>query len=189
MRITGGLHRSRSLRAPRGVETRPTSDRVREAVFGILTSAGAVEDARVLDLYAGTGALGLEAVSRGAAHATLVERRRDAVLAIRANVEALALGKQVRVIPKAVERSLPLLQGGAFQLVFCDPPYADVPDGALARALAPLIRSTVIEPEARIVVEHATADASPALPGLRLEDTRHYGDTSVSFYVKSGSEV
>jgi 16S rRNA (guanine966-N2)-methyltransferase len=161
----------------------------RQEGIAALLDEGAVEEARVLDLYAGTGALGLEAVSRGAAHATLVEQGRDALLAIRANVEALGLGKQIRVIPKAVERSLSLLQGGAFQLVFCDPPYADVPDGALARALAPLIHSTAIEPDARIVVEHATADASPALPGLRLEDTRHYGDTSVSFYVKSGSEL
>lgn len=189
MRITGGLHRSRSLRAPRGVETRPTSDRVREAVFGILDSAGAVEEARVLDLYAGTGALGLEAVSRGAAHATLVERGRDALLAIKANVEALGMGEQIRVIPKAVERALPLLKEGAFQLVFCDPPYADVSSGALALALAPLVASTVIDPEARIVVEHATADPPPTLPGLSLEDTRRYGDTTVSFYVKSESEV
>lgn len=188
MRITGGLHRSRSLRAPRGIETRPTSDRVREAVFGILTSAGAIEETRVLDLYAGTGALGLEAVSRGAAHATLVERGRDALLAIRANVEALGLGEQIKIIPKAVERCLVLLHGNGFQLVFCDPPYADVPSGALARALAPLTHSTVIDPDARIVVEHATADPPPSLPGLRLEDTRHYGDTTVSFYVKSGSE-
>ncbi len=188
VRITGGLHRSRSLRAPRGVDTRPTSDRVREAVFGILTSAGAIEEARVLDLYAGTGALGLEALSRGAAHATLVEKGRDALIAFRANIGDLGLAGQTTVVPKAVERALPLLGGAAFQLVFCDPPYADVPSGALARALAPLMASAVIDPEARIVVEHATADAPPALPGLSLEDTRRYGDTTVSFYVKSASE-
>lgn len=188
VRITGGLHRSRSLRAPRGADTRPTSDRVREAIFGILTSAGVVEEARVLDLYAGTGALGLEALSRGAAHATLVERGRDALLAIRANVDALGLAQQTTVISKAVERALPLLSGAAFQLVFCDPPYADVASGALARALAPIIASAVIDPDARIVVEHASADPPPALPGLSLEDTRRYGDTTVSFYVKSGSE-
>lgn len=141
----------------------------------------------MLDLYAGTGALGLEALSRGASHATLVEKGRDALLAIRANVDALGLAGQTTVIPKPVERALPLLHGGAFQLVFCDPPYADVASGALARALAPILDSEVIDREASIVVEHATADAPPALPGLSLEDTRRYGDTTVSFYVKSGS--
>src|SRR6202042_1567446 len=85
MRITGGVHRSRVLRAPQGTTTRPTSDRVREALFAILASAGAVEGARVLDLYAGSGALGLEALSRGASSATLVESERAAIAVVRAN--------------------------------------------------------------------------------------------------------
>ena len=184
MRITGGVYRSRTLRAPRGTETRPTSDRVREAIFAILTSAGAIDGARVLDLYAGTGALALEALSRGAAHATLVERGRDALTALRANVEALDVAARTRIVPTPVDRALRLLAGGDFDLIFCDPPYARVTEGAVARALAPLVQS-VFADRARLVLEHAQADASPSISGLSLEAIRRYGDTSVSFYVKS----
>src|ERR1700680_1652370 len=99
MRITGGIHRSRSLRAPRGERTRPTSDRVREALFGILTARRSLAGLEILDLYAGTGALALEALSRGAGRATLVESSREALAAIRANVAALGVQDRVRVIP------------------------------------------------------------------------------------------
>src|ERR1700722_20157026 len=98
MRITGGAFRSRALRAPRGMATRPTSDRVREGLFGILSSAGILTGARVLDLYAGTGALALEAVSRGAAGATLVESGREALEAARVNVASLGLEDRVRIV-------------------------------------------------------------------------------------------
>src|SRR6202046_4143909 len=98
MRITGGSLRSRAIRAPRGHSTRPTSDRVRESLFGILESAGVVRGARVLDLYAGTGALALEALSRGAARAVLVESSREALVAVRGNVASLDLAGVARIL-------------------------------------------------------------------------------------------
>ena len=106
MRVTGGIFRSRALRAPRGTTTRPTSDRVREAMFSMLVSDGLIEEgARILDLYAGSGALGLEALSRGAGEAVLVEQGRDALAAIRENVEALDVADRVRVVAARVERA------------------------------------------------------------------------------------
>src|SRR5690348_2464764 len=106
MRITGGTFRSRALRAPRGQATRPTSDRVREGLFGILVSAGVVEGARVLDLYAGTGALALEALSRGALRVTLVESARPALDAIADNVAALGVRDRAHVISVDVRRAV-----------------------------------------------------------------------------------
>src|SRR5579862_58984 len=104
MRVTGGRFCSRALRAPKGRATRPTTDRVREALFGILVSAGVVEKARVLDLYAGTGALGIEALSRGAARAILVESSREAIAVLRANVAALALERSSQLVVGDVAR-------------------------------------------------------------------------------------
>src|SRR5689334_18455145 len=141
MRITGGVFRSRMLTAPRGQQTRPTSDRVREALFSMLASAGAFSDElgpRVLDLYAGSGALGLEALSRGAQSAVLVESGRPALAAIRDNARALDVEGQVTVIGARVDRALAELEG-PFDLVLIDPPYADVrtPDfGAILAAAA-----------------------------------------------------
>jgi len=183
MRITGGEMRSRHLKAPAGESTRPTSDRVREALFGILAARGAVEGARVLDLYAGSGALALEALSRGAARAVLVERGRPALEAIRANVEALGLGARAKVVAGPVERAAPRLSAeGPFDLVLVDPPYADVPRGAVGRALEPLLAGGALSAGALLVLEHAHADAPPPLAGLSAEETRRYGDTALTFY-------
>jgi 16S rRNA (guanine966-N2)-methyltransferase len=188
MRITGGTHRSRSLVAPRGDATRPTSDRVREALFGILASAGGVVGANVLDLYAGTGALALEALSRGAASATLVEPARAAVQAIRANVAALALDARVHLVQAPVERCLEAVVARApFDLAFADPPYALVASGEAPRAIAALVASAaqgraVLREGARLVLEHAKGDTPPDLAGLTLVDSRRYGDTAISFY-------
>jgi 16S rRNA (guanine(966)-N(2))-methyltransferase RsmD len=181
MRITGGALRSRQLRAPRGDATRPTSDRVREALFSIL---GDIVGVRVLDLYAGTGALALEALSRGAAHATLVESGREPLAVLRANVAALGVESRVRVVAQAVERAAKALGEPAapFDLVFADPPYADVRgDAPAVRALAALA-PTVMSDGGILVLEHAERDEPPAIEGLGLEETRRYGDTSLSFY-------
>ncbi len=184
MRITGGLHRSRALVAPRGTATRPTSDRVREALFAILGADLPIAGASVLDLYAGTGALGLEALSRGAASAVLVERSKEALDAIRTNVAALGVGARVRVLPMTVERAARTLAAGAgaFDLVLVDPPYADVASGDAARALDAVVRVGALRAGARVVLEHAKGDAPPPIDGLALLDTRRYGDTSLSFY-------
>lgn len=183
MRITGGTFRSRALRAPRGRETRPTSDRVREALFGILGSAGVVAGARVLDLYAGTGALALEALSRGAASAVLVESSRDALSALRANVAALGVGAGAQVVAADVRDAVRrLARSGPFDLVLADPPWALVDTGEAPRALGELAEQGALAPEAVVVLEHAARSAPPTVQQLIQEETRRYGDTALTFY-------
>ena len=180
-----GAARWPTLVAPAGAATRPTSDRVREALFSIL---GDLHDASVLDLYAGTGALGIEAISRGASSATFVEHARAALHALRQNIDQLDLGSVTKVLPVRVERALATMTWGpaAFDVVFMDPPYADVRNGtiepALARALEKALAPSV-RPEGRVVLEHAKGVA-PALLGFELETTRTYGDTALSFYLR-----
>jgi 16S rRNA (guanine966-N2)-methyltransferase len=186
MRITGGVHRSRPLRAPKGVSTRPTSDRVREALFAILESRQVLDGARVVDLYAGTGALGLEALSRGAKDVTFVECARSALAALRTNVTALGLDRQARIVAALVERSADILgREGPFDLVLADPPYALVRTGALAETLGALVGRGLLAVGARVVVEHSTGDASPPIEGLSVSDARRYGDTTLTLYASS----
>jgi 16S rRNA (guanine966-N2)-methyltransferase len=175
VRVIAGQYGGRRLVAPRGLATRPTTDRVREALFSALDR---VDGARVLDLYAGTGALGIEALSRGAASAVFVESARPAVAALRQNLEALGLTAAARVLAEPVARAVPKLAATSpFDLVFADPPYDDV-DAALA-ALEALVPS--LAPGARVVLEHASRRPprpSAALVSLR---TRTYGDTALTF--------
>jgi 16S rRNA (guanine966-N2)-methyltransferase len=181
MRITGGAFRSRNLAAPRGHKTRPTSDRVREALFSILASRVEFEGVRVLDLYAGTGALALEAVSRGAAHATLIEKDRAALDAIRSNIEALDVRDRVRVVAASVERGIESLREDApFDLAFADPPYADIKDAA--SVISQLASTSRLAAGATLVLEHASSDEAPTIAHLALESSRRYGDTQLSFY-------
>jgi 16S rRNA (guanine966-N2)-methyltransferase len=182
MRISGGIHRSRQLVSPRGSSTRPTSDRVREALFSILGTRGVIAGARVIDLYAGTGALGLEALSRGAEHATFVESDRRALEALSRNIDALRERPRTRVVPQAAVRAATTLAEHGATLVFCDPPYADVAraDG-VAKVLEALAAHHVLQDGALLVLEHATRDASPETLAFRRSDTRAYGDTTLSF--------
>ncbi len=183
MRITGGTLRSRALKAPKGQATRPTTDRVREALFGILTSAGGLEGARVLDLYAGTGALGLEALSRGAAAAILVESAREALAVLRANVAALGLEYRAQIMAGDVAqepRRLP--RGGPFDLDFAEPPWAMVDAGHPAGVLSDLVRSGAIAMDGRVVLEHSARTPPFDIDGLVRLDTRRYGDTALTFY-------
>ncbi|WXB15520.1 16S rRNA (guanine(966)-N(2))-methyltransferase RsmD [Pendulispora albinea] len=189
--------RSRPLRAPKGDRTRPTSDRVREALFSILVARiGRTDDGelpfsgdRVLDLYAGTGSLGLEALSRGAAHATFVEEGRDALVALRGNIVELGVAKTTTVLAMSVERATRTRTLGRISkeeqltLVFADPPYKLVKGGELARALGPIVESDALAPDATVVIEHASGDAAPDVSGLSLEESRRYGDTTVSLYL------
>jgi 16S rRNA (guanine966-N2)-methyltransferase len=165
--------------------TRPTSDRVREALFSILAD---VTGAEVLDLYAGTGALGIEALSRGASHATFVEHGAPALRALRRNVSSLELESQTTIYPLRVERALSSApwEKGRFDLVFMDPPYAEIRKGAFAKGLAKALESglaSVLKPGARVVLEHASSEPAPRMGGVEVEATRTYGDTSLSFYV------
>jgi 16S rRNA (guanine966-N2)-methyltransferase len=177
MRIIGGSLGGRHLRAPRGLATRPTGDRVREAIFNIL---GPPPDAaKVLDLFAGAGGLGLEALSRGAAAATFVDQSAAACRAIDENARELGVESRVRVIRADVHRALPRLwAGGRFDWVFLDPPYAG---DDLTRALGAL------PPAGVVIAEHDRRRPPPEevngrMGGLVLADRRRYGDTEVSFY-------
>ena len=134
MRIIAGEWRGRKLVAPAGLETRPTADRARETLFSMLASRlGSFEGLRVADLYAGSGALGLEALSRGAAHASFVEHDRNALKAIEANISALGASPRTAVRAMSASR---LPNGDAFDLIFADPPYAPGSGTATARAVA-----------------------------------------------------
>ncbi len=182
MRITGGVFRSRALVAPRGQETRPTSDRVREALFSMLASDGIfAEDPgpRVLDLYAGSGALAFEALSRGAASAVLVESARSAIVAIRENIESLDVASQVSLVTRPCERALEGL-AGPFQLVLIDPPYADVKTKPFATLLSQA--SQLVAPGGVLVLEHDSKDEPPAPEGLEVDRRRRHGDTILSLF-------
>jgi 16S rRNA (guanine966-N2)-methyltransferase len=183
MRITGGRFRSRALQAPKGLATRPTTDRVREALFGILVSAGVVEAARVLDLYAGTGALALEALSRGAVQAMLVESSRDAIAALRANVAALGLEACAQVVAGDVGHVTGrITRAGPFDLVLADPPWSLVDEGGAGAALSDLVLSGAISSDAWVVLEHSSRTDPPHLDSLVRQDIRRYGDTALTFY-------
>jgi len=182
MRITGGVFRSRALVAPRGQDTRPTSDRVREALFSMLTSAGAFAEElgpRVLDLYAGSGALAFEAISRGAQAAVLVESARPAVTAIRENARALGVEDQITLMPTRVERAVEIIEG-PFDVILLDPPYADVRARAFADLLAKAAR--LLAASGFLVVEHASADEPGPPPGVVLDRRRRHGDTTLSLF-------
>lgn len=179
MRIVAGTARGRTLKTPRGSDvTRPTADRVRETVFNVLGQT--CEGLRVLDLFAGTGALGLEAVSRGAVKAVLVDQGREAVGLCRENVAALGFGDRVEVLALPVTKALTqLAQAGAqFELVFSDPPYALRAGLDVLTALGPLV-----VPYGVAVIEHERAEVLPeALDLWAREDERTFGATVVSFF-------
>ena len=176
MRVVGGYLGGRRLLTVAGKDTRPTSDRVREALFAMLGER--VEGARVLDLFAGTGALGIEAVSRGAASAVLVEQAASAVAVIRANLDALDLHDRVRVRRTRAETYVRTQRDGPFDLVLLDPPYA-TPVGLVAGLLGRLAR-TALAPGAVVVVEAAArAEAPPWPPGLVPDPPRRYSDTAL----------
>ncbi len=182
MRIVGGQFKGRAIAAPTGRDTRPTSDRAREAVFNILEHAEwspGLEGRRVLDLFAGSGGLGLEAMSRGATFALFVETDSGARGAIRDNIEALGLFGATRIHRRdATDLGVkPAGLGDPFDLVFLDPPYHK---GLAARALAHLKAGGWITNDALVVFECA-ADETPAYDGYRLLDERSYGAAKVQF--------
>jgi 16S rRNA (guanine966-N2)-methyltransferase len=179
-RIIAGAARGRQLRAPEGRDTRPTSDRVREALFSRLEHQGWLDGTRVLDLYAGSGALGLEAVSRGAAAAVLVEHDPATARLVRANVAATGL-PEVRVVADRVERALTRPPEEPFDLVFLDPPYA-VSDDVVVRALTLLVDGGWLAGRAAVVVERGRRSPEPVWPpGLLSAGDRSYGTTHLYF--------
>jgi 16S rRNA (guanine966-N2)-methyltransferase len=179
VRVIAGTHRGRRLVAPAGSSTRPTSDRVREALFSIL---GPVDGLAVLDLFAGSGALGIEALSRGAARAVFVERAPAALAALRANLEAIGADPTAAtVLAGDARRALRTARRSrdTYDLVFLDPPYAQVRllAGELSRALP-----GVLAAHARVVAE--SDRRSPLDIDLPVIDERRYGDTLITIHTR-----
>jgi len=187
MRIVGGALRGRRLESPRGDKTRPTSERVREALASALDARGALAGARVLDVFAGTGALGLEALSRGADALVAVDVDRNALACIRRNVSALGLGDRAHVLPLDLSSARSSLAKGLtrtgvppFSLIFADPPYALAAQAS--ELLAGLNSAGLFAPGAIVALEHARR-AAPALPeGFAELASYDYGDTSVQLW-------
>ena len=174
-RIIAGTARGRRLAAPRGTGTRPTSDKVRGAVFNVLGQF--FEGGDVLDLYAGTGALALEALSRGCARAVCVEADRAAAEAIAANAGACGFADRVEVRRARVLDAVPRLAAGRFSLALVDPPYEEGPEAALA------VLDRVLAPGGRVVAEHdARRPPAERYGALGLVDRRAYGGTGISIY-------
>jgi 16S rRNA (guanine966-N2)-methyltransferase len=179
VRVVAGRFGGRTLRAPPGRDTRPTSDRVREALFSML---GPLDGVRVLDLYAGSGALGIEALSRGAARVTFVERRPPAQKAIAGNLAAVGAGSDEAVLVRGAARTAirdASERGEAYDLILLDPPYRDAP--GLGRELSQsLVR--VLAPGGRVVAE-SDRRAPLDLTGLTLTHERRYGDTLIRIHL------
>ena len=185
MRISAGEYRGRRLEAPKGQGTRPTTDRVRESLMSAIHSArGGFEDARVLDAFAGSGALACEALSRGAASAVLCERDRDAAATIERNLRTLGLSRETaRLVRGDVMRRPPAAPGAPFDLVFLDPPYATAPSDVFA-LIGRLYDTGSLAPDAIVSYEHDAADdaaveALAAEAGWAVASHRRFGDTAI----------
>jgi 16S rRNA (guanine966-N2)-methyltransferase len=183
-RIIAGVHGGRRLLAPAGAQTRPTSDRVREAFFSTLTTMTDVDGARFADLYAGSGAVGLEAVSRGAAFSLLVEAEPKAARTIRENVATLKLGAAARLVTGKVAQVLAAEpEGGPFDIVFADPPYA-LGDDELAEVQHALVGNGWLADGAVVVLERSTRTAVRGTPlswvdGITADRSKRYGETTL----------
>lgn len=176
MRIIAGTNKGRALKAPKWDGLRPTSDKLRETLFNII--AGRLDGARVLDVFAGTGAIALEALSRGAAAATCIEHDRRAALLIEENRERCGEAERCVIIRDAVERALSkAVTGGPFDIVVLDPPY----DYA---ALGHAVRDAAAQraPGGLLVLEHSSRVAPPAPAGLAVTRTVKSGDSALTFY-------
>jgi 16S rRNA (guanine966-N2)-methyltransferase len=179
MQIIAGKHKGRKLATLPGNDMRPTSGKVREAIFGILS--GLVDDAVVLDLFAGTGAFGLEAISRGAAKAVFVESDRRSIEIIRKNIAACGEDDRATVIRADIQSNLNLLpaSGVSFDIVFMDPPYNR---DAIRPAIENLVKTRTLAKGATLIIEHDKKEEIPAdIAGMEIRDRRKYGKTIVTF--------
>ena len=183
MRVIAGSARGRSFDAPKGDATRPTPDRVREALFSILYDA--VDGARVLDLFAGSGALGFEALSRGAKHVTFIEHHKETADLLRKNAHKLGFTDRCEVTHTTAELALRALakRSDRYDLAFLDPPYDA---GVLQKSLDMLITASIMADNALVICEHRSSTAPPtAPPPYALTDTRAYGEVGLAFYTRS----
>jgi 16S rRNA (guanine966-N2)-methyltransferase len=173
--ITGGTLRSRRVPSPPGRAVRPTPARVKEALFSILGSR--VDDAQVLDLFAGSGALGFESLSRGAQHVTFVEKHRLTAETLRDTARALGVAEQVDIVNAPAERAVRALDG-RYDLVFADPPYRhEYPLDAFEALRA----RRAIDPNTTVVYEHSAREAAPSVTGMGLERIERYGEVALEF--------
>jgi 16S rRNA (guanine(966)-N(2))-methyltransferase RsmD len=202
MRVIAGTYRSRPLTAPSGTATRPTSDRLRETLFNVL--APQIEGARFADLYAGSGAVGIEALSRGAAHVTFVENAASAVVALRANLAALKIGSGFQIEERSVSLALRNLavrntavsnlahRDSHFTLVYLDPPWEDAAAYTQSLNLLAASAAALLAPEAIVIAEHARrgsatlVDTYGPLNRYRLLEQ---GDAALSFYRQEPASV
>jgi 16S rRNA (guanine(966)-N(2))-methyltransferase RsmD len=183
MRVIAGKFRSRTLKTLPGLETRPTYDRLKETLFNVLQSANRIDQSRFLDLFAGSGSIGIEALSRGALSVHFVENNRKAARVIRENLDAMGIKDEAVVTESAVAEALRSLdeEGAQFDLIFLDPPYAM--QGAYLQTFRLLDASSLLAPEAIVVAEHDKRYD----PGGGEGDLRRYrkltqGESSLSFY-------
>lgn len=179
MRIISGTSKGRRLVTPKGPALRPTSDRVKESIFNIL--GGEVEGKFVLDLFAGTGNLGIEALSRGAKKAVFVEKGRQALRLIRRNVIQIGLEGRVEIIPRDASRAIGILKwrGEIFDLIMMDPPYEK---GLIKRTLTKLNSHPIYHVNSILIIEHDRREPLPSIPeGWNLIRERRMGDTVISF--------
>ena len=187
MRIVGGEFGGRPIVAPKGMGTRPTTDRTRESLFNILTHRDDVEfdGARVIDLFAGSGALGFEAISRGAVFCLFVETAAGARGAIRDNQEALGLTGKTRIHRRSATQlgDKPAGMGGPFTLAFMDPPYGQ---GLVEPALVALRDGEWPSEGALCVIEQGKGEDAPSVGGFTLADERAFGDSLIRFYQYTG---
>lgn len=178
-KITGGQLNSRKLKSPKGLHVRPTPGRVKESLFSIL--APRLEGARFLDLFSGTGAIGFEAASRGAARVVAVEAHRETANAIEEAAQELGVDKVVSIFQAPAERALYRLEG-PFDIVYMDPPYADdVP----LQVFRLLLERNLLAPDAVVVYEHAAKTILPDIPGYRAPREEVYGDVALAFFATS----
>ncbi len=179
MRVIGGEFKGRQLSVTRGRLIRPTSDRVREAIFDILGPTWTFP--RVLDLFAGTGSLGIEALSRGAEETVFVEQGKGALTVLKENLKALGLQSRSWVLSVPVKKGIAVLgeRGEVFDLIFMDPPYGK---DVVGKTIEEIVRRGILAATGVIVAEHASRDRILTPVGLELSQQRRYGDTTVSFF-------
>lgn len=192
MRVIAGIHRGRSIAAPPGTTTRPTSDRVREALFSRIEAVHGPlpEDSSCLDLFAGSGALGIEALSRGVGHVTFVERDRGALAVLRANLESLGLGDRSIVLPGdsfhlTMRGAIP---GAPFALLFLDPPYR-INESEVSQAVERVASVGSLAEGALVVWEHGSSADVEWPAGFEDLGRRRYGDTTVSMGIAGRGET
>ncbi len=178
-KITGGSLGSRKLKSPKGMTVRPTPGRVKESLFSILMHR--IEGAAVLDLYAGTGAIGFEAASRGAARVVSVEAHRETAQQIEEAAAQLGVDDRLTVVGAPVERALYRVEG-PFDIVYMDPPYAnEVP----LQVFRLLLERSLLAPDAVVIYEHAAKRILPDIPGYRSTREEVYGDVALAFFARA----